>query len=116
MAKSVGGIRLDTTRLDEIIRETPQRAEEIVKAGAFAVQGEAATRAPFDTGALRNSIMAESVGKLRWQVHDGVEYGIYQELGFHHFLSGAFIQNPFMIPALESQRAQIEAMWKDLIK
>lgn len=109
-------IKLDTAKLDALIRAMPDRAGKIVKTGAFAVQGEAATRAPYDTGALQNTIKADEVDNLHWEVHDGVEYGIYQELGFRHYRSGAFIQNPFMVPAVEAVRPQYSAMWKEFFK
>jgi hypothetical protein len=109
--------KLDTRKLDQLIAQAPTRASQIVRAGAFAVEGEAKTRAPVDTTALQNSIQAEErSGPLRWWAHDGVEYGIYQELGFHHWISGAFIQNPFMVPAVEHIRPQWNKMWRDLLR
>ena len=111
-----GAIRIDTTRLDEIIAKAPSRSAEIVKSAAFAVEGKAAALAPVDTGALKNSIMARAVWNLLWQISSPMEYAIYQELGFHHWKSGAFIQNPFLIPALEWVRPQFEAQWKELTK
>jgi hypothetical protein len=109
-------VKLDTARLDALIRAQPERANRIVRSGAFAVQGHAVTDAPIDTGALRASIMANEQSNLVWWVSDGVEYGIYQELGFNHVGSGAFIQHPFMIPAVEAVRTQYNAMWKDFFK
>jgi len=53
--------------------------------------------------------LAELIAKTGGQgpvriVADGVHYGIYQEMGFHHWRSGQFIQNPFMVPAVEQVR------------
>lgn len=65
-----------------------------VKKCALAVQALAASTAPVDTGALKNSIEAEG-SNLNWTVHDGVFYGIFNELGTSrgisakHFLGGA---------------------------
>lgn len=111
-----GSIRIDTTRLDEIIANSPRRSAEIVKSAAFATEGRAAELAPVDTGALKNSIMARAVWNLLWRVSSPMEYAIYQELGFHHWKSGAFIQNPFLVPALEWVRPQFMEQWKELTK
>jgi len=107
-------VRLDTTRLDELTAEMEPRAEKVIEGAAYAVEGRAKTMAPVDTGALRNSINAESAGRLTWRVSDGVLYGIYLELGYHHFGSGAFIQIPFMVPAVEQVRPEFERMWGGL--
>ena len=107
---------VDTAKLDALIAAMPERAEKIVRSGAFAVQGEAVTRAPVDTGALRASIMAREISNLVWWVEDGMEYGIWQEVGFHHFRSGQFIQNPFMVPGVEAVRPRYSEMWKELFK
>ena len=109
-------IRLDIKKLDDIIRTNPAKASEIVRSAAFAVEGQAKVRAPVDTGALINSIQAQERGPFLWHVSDGVEYGVYQELGFHHHGSGSFIQNPFMVPAVESVSRQFIANWRKLIE
>ena len=106
----VDGLKLDTAKLDQLIRDLQPQAEAIVAKAAMQVQGEAATRAPVDTGALRNSIQAdEHNGPLEWWVHDGVEYGIYQELG-----TSRMAAQPFMKPAVESVRKLWDDMWKAL--
>jgi hypothetical protein len=109
-------VKLDTAKLDALIRAAPERANRIVRSGAFAVQGNAVTYAPWETGYLRTTIMPKEISRLVYWVEAGPEYAIYQELGFVHWLSGAFIQNPFMVPAVEAVRAQYNAMWKDFFK
>lgn len=37
-----------------------------------------------DTGAYLNSVEAERLTDQTWVVHDGVEHGVYVELGTHH--------------------------------
>ena len=106
--------KLDTARLDEITRQMEPRAQRILKSAAEQVEGIAKTEVPIDTGALRNSISNEQVAPLTWWVSDGVEYGIYQELGFRHFGSGQFIQNAFMVPAVERVRPTFEQQWDEL--
>ena len=109
-------ITLDTRKLDALITGTDPRAGQIVKGGAFSVLGKSQTLCPVDTGAGKNSLHAEEKGPLTWWVVDGVEYGVYQELGFHHHGSGAFIQNPFMVPAVEWVRPQFEKQIRELLK
>lgn len=116
MPRQVTAIHLDTRELDRILTESPEKAASIIKGAAFAVQGKAAMEAPVDTSALANSIQAVQENPFLWRVQDGVEYGIYQELGFIHWKSGAFIQNPFMIPAVEYVRPYFEANWRGLTK
>jgi hypothetical protein len=116
MATRVTGIRLDTAELDRLTAELTPKAERVIKSTAFAVQGEAAKRAPVDTTALATSINAKPVQTLLWRVSDGMEYGIYQELGFHHWLSGRFIQNAFMVPAVEFIRPHFESAWGALFR
>src|SRR5574343_1106457 len=99
-------VRLDTSKLDRIIATFPAEAEAVVKAGAEAVQGYAASRAPVDTGALRASIQAQKRGNLLYWVADGVEYGIYQELGTYRMRA-----QPFMVPAVERAQKTYTALW-----
>lgn len=111
MAVQVTKITLDTKVLDGMSAKLRGRAANVVKGAAFAIQGEAAKRAPVDTSALANSIIAVQMQELLWRVQDGVEYGVYQELGFRHHHSGAFIQNPFMVPAVEYIRPHFARNW-----
>jgi hypothetical protein len=108
--------RLDTRVLDKIIAQHPAKTAQIVRTGAFMVEAEAKVRAPVDTSALVNSIHSEEKTPSTWWVADGVEYGIFQELGFHHWRSGAFIQRPFMVPAVEKVRPAWNKMWADLYR
>lgn len=73
--------------------------------------------APVDTTNLRESITyALSEQGLVFDVfHDpafyegGPPYNIFQELGFRHQASGAFIQNPHLLPAWESMKGPYAA-------
>lgn|SRR5574341_409425 len=97
----VASIRLDTKRLDEIAAKLGVNTEGALKATAFQVEGIAKTLAPVDTGALRNSLHSEKVDEKTYMVADGVEYGIYQELGTHKMAA-----HPFLVPALEQVAKQ----------
>jgi len=59
------------------------------------IEAEAKLRAPVDTGFLRNSIHAESVGPLRAVVQVGAEYGMHVEYGTRYMAA-----QPFLAPAI----------------
>ena len=61
---------------------------------------------PVDTGRLRSSIRSYA-GKGQVTIADGTKYGIYQEMGFNS-RGGKWVQNPFIIPAIEKNRNEIE--------
>ena len=103
--------KLDTRRLDAIIAQEPVRSAEIIKKAALQVEAVAKPLAPIDTGALRNSIQAEQMGPHTWWVQDGVEYGIYQELGTRKMAA-----HPFMVPAVERVRPFFEKLFAELVK
>jgi HK97 gp10 family phage protein len=108
----MSGMRLNTKKLDEIIAKEPGRAAGIVKRFSFKIEAGAKMNAPVDTGALKSSIKAEeNGGPLHWWVHDGVHYGIYQELGTRFMAAQAFMR-----PAVESVRKAWTDAWKELCK
>jgi hypothetical protein len=74
-------LKIDARGLEDWQKRVTERMPAIVKKHAFVVQGKAQAKAPVDTGALKNSIMAEGLTILSWRISDGVEYGIFQELG-----------------------------------
>lgn len=116
MATKIDGITIDTRELDRIKANLRPRAERIVKESAFGVETVAKIVCPKDTHNLKNNIGARQVGQFSWLVEDGTEYGVYQELGFHHWRSGQFIQNPFMVPAVEKERPIFERNWGRLFE
>lgn len=107
MTTSVGSIKLDTKRLDEIIRKLGTNADHAVNTIARQVEAYAKIFAPVDTGALRNSLHTEREEEMVYFVGDGVEYGIYQEFGTYKMAA-----HPFMIPALEKVSGQIGATFQ----
>lgn len=116
--------RTDTSGLDKLIHTLPSRADKIASQVAFGVEGMAKQLAPHDTYALRQGINTEKVESATYHVQDstglnskGAGYGLYQELGFTHYRSGSFIQNPFAIPALEYMIPKVTGIAKmELIK
>src|SRR5688572_4884483 len=98
MSTSVGGIQINTAILDKLTADMRPKAAEIVEEHGFATASEAAQGAPVDTAALRNSILSESkmTGELTFTIQDGVNYGIFQELG-----TSKMAAQPFLVPAVE---------------
>lgn len=77
-----------------IRREMNRNAGRIVREAAFDIEAEAKTRAPVDTGNLKNSIQATRVNDLHWRVVVGAEYGVYIEFGTRFMAA-----QPFLVPA-----------------
>lgn len=107
-------VTLDTKKLDQLIRESPGKADKVVREWATVMTGDAARDAPLATGALRNSILAnspEKVGQLRYRIQDGVEYGIWQEIGTSHMAA-----HPFLVPAVERHWNAFVSAFKELFQ
>ena len=92
-------VKIDTAKLDAIVANLHPGTARIVNTYGTAMAGKAGMNAPVDTGALRNSIPAEShmSGSAKYTIQDGVEYGVYQELG-----TSRMAAQPFLVPAIES--------------
>ncbi len=106
MAKLVGSIRLDTSELDALARGLGTSTERALASIAFQVEGvtkaNIITKDIIEFGALLGSITTTEIENGVWHVHDGVEYGVYHELGTHKI--GA---RPFMTPAVETVSNQV---------
>lgn len=113
-------IVLDTKKLDAIAEKLDLRRDQVVKALAFEVQGNAAMLAPVDTGALRNSIHTEQGDEMlgqssTWFVMDGVEYGIYQEYG-PGGNGRTWSYKPFMVPACFKAEGSLAKRYGELFR
>jgi len=132
-------IEIDTRVLDRIIRNHPKKVSELVRKTAFKVEQNAKMRAAVDTGAMRNSIyvvtpdsdsytqaagaakaanpnaetspLPQPTGEFTAHVGPAVEYAVYVELGSHKMAA-----QPFLVPAVEQERAAWEKAWEDLLK
>jgi hypothetical protein len=122
-------VRLDTRKLDRLIRENRPGVAGVVDKHGRAIASEAATKHPWKTrtGALMNSILSESKmdnASLTFIVQDGVEYGLRLELGFVGEDSRGRIYNqpayPFIVPAVEHWRQRFydafTQLYQDLTK
>ncbi len=104
-------VKLDTRELDKLADSLNMETDRVIASAAFQVEAEAKARAPVDTGALKNSIHTEPKGNKIYWVADGVEYGIYQEFGTHRMSA-----HPFMMPAVEKVRKQLDKMFAEIVK
>lgn len=108
--------RLDTKVLDEIIRNTPEQCDKLLRAAAEGIVndikvsfntspagrtygGHVASQPGYppnvDTGALRASMNWQAEGDLRYVVSDGVEYGYWLEEGTDKMQPRPFVQPVF---------------------
>jgi len=132
-------IRLETKELDRIAANLKPKRNKIIRETALRVEDKAKQSAPFEIGALRASgyvktdkgsgyasAAAAAQGlrpeariapepKLRNPgdaiVGFSVEYALYQELGTKKM--GA---QPYLVPAVESERARFDKRMKELVK
>src|SRR6185369_2539391 len=95
--------------LPRISSQIERALSAAIKKAAFAIEAEAKTLAPVDTGMLRNSIQTDIEGPLKATVGTNVEYAAYQEFGTRHQKG-----TPFLTPASDEQRAQFEKDVKDI--
>jgi len=109
MPVQVTKIRLDTRVLDRMAKDLDRNADRVIASIAHQVEAEAKQLAPVDTGALKNSLHTDREGQAHYIVADGVEYGIFQELG-----TSRMAAHPFMVPAVESVGRQINDRWGPL--
>jgi hypothetical protein len=95
-------VTIDTAGLEAIAAKLDSYPPIVGKKIGGQVASEARILAPYDTGALKDSIQEEYPGgNILARINVFQDYGIYQELGFHHWRSGQFIQNAFLVPAVE---------------
>lgn len=112
----IKGIKLDMKRLDEIARKLDTNRENALKRIAFQVEAHIKKyiqqKHIIDTGAYFNSILAEPINPELWWVHDGVDYGIWQEFGHHNVAP-----RTAFTPAVEDTRRDVnKIMGEELFK
>lgn len=103
-----GHVVVNVARLQQIRRNVSGNADRLVRMMAFDCQGETVmnfsnespsrpgTPPGIDTGALKNSIHVQPLGKGTYATADGVTYGIDLEFGTIKMAA-----RPFMLPAFE---------------
>lgn len=101
MAEITATTTVDFGGIDALIARAT-RIPAIIAKYAKLIAESARGYAPVDTGALQASIAVE-LEEWAATIHagEGLPDGraLFMEEGFHHWLSGAFIQRPFLRPA-----------------
>ena len=108
-------VKIDTKALESYGEEVKKKMPGIVKKNALAIQANSAENAPVETGALKNSMQAtpDSGGEVnRWEIADGVEYGVHQELG----TAGGITAKHFLGNACETQAEKFFGEIKEALK
>lgn len=98
VALTFAWVKMDTSGLDKIaqfrndaiLAETAENIKRDIKSIILA-------KSVYDTGALYDSIEYEKVDKNKYSVHDGVPYGVFQELGTRR----GIVARPFFVPGFE---------------
>lgn len=94
------------SRLPQIASELQARVSAGTKAGAAIIEARAKERVPVRSGRLKDAIHTEFKGSGDWSVVAGnrdVFYGHLIEFGTTRAPA-----HPFLVPALESSRAEVE--------
>lgn len=104
-------VEIRSNRLASIAAGMLPKARALVGKTVFDVEAQAKTRAPVDTGALRNSIHGTMTGPTEGEVSAGVDYAIYQEYG-----TRTMPAHPFMIPAAEAVRPAFLAGARQIVE
>ena len=104
-------IIVDTQILDRIIRQVPQKANDLLDLAARRIETRAKGTVPVDTGALKNSINVSSPATFTRHIGDGVEYGIYIEKG-----ARGRSARPFLGNAVEAERSAFTKAWGQLLE
>lgn len=88
---------------NQVDNEIPRKIRNAINLCRLKVENDARRMAPKDTGALKASMWSEMLNDTEARVGDGVHYGIYQEKG-----TARFPPQPFLIPALEMHKKDLE--------
>lgn len=96
------------SRLPQIAADLGMRMDAVAREGAELIADEARDRVPVDTGRLQDAIHVERIHLGEYAVVAGDNEAFYGHIVEH---GGAFTPaRPFLVPALEDNRAQIIAL------
>ena len=126
-------ITLDTRELEQSVKMLPETMENVYRevdigmqeAIDVVIEPRAKQLCPvskppeipkFYHGALRDSIYSRRIAALKYEMVVGMAYGIFQELGFYHWQTGQFIQNPFIKPAIDEGLSLMEQKIKRIVE
>jgi HK97 gp10 family phage protein len=105
---------LVTTKLDGIIRQSPELSEIFASKLALDSEGNVKQRAPILTGNLKNSIKARKIRKGLWVLEDNTSYGQFPEFGTVHMSPRPFFR-PGVIETLNSAPRSMQEELQALI-
>jgi len=131
------GVHLDTTMLDKIVAGLNTNTEAVMVAFAIEIEGLAKSIAPYETGALQNSIhtrgrdgtntrsgssygagheeeeIPDAGGEVMAVVGTGMNYAAYVELGTYRMAA-----QPYLGPAVDVKAAKLNdgTMWRRLFE
>jgi HK97 gp10 family phage protein len=96
-----------------IMGQAREAVSQVVRKTALDIEADAKSRAPEDTGLLKNSIQASDMqpGDLVTQVIVGAQYGRHVEFGTKKMKA-----QPFLTPAVEVNRKAFKAAMNALVK
>ena len=104
-------VKLDTTVLDNIMRDLNINTDEAVKSIAYDVEGDAKIKVPVKTGNLKSSIGVRPIkSKLYW-VEAKADYAAYVELGTYKMSA-----QPYLGPAVEVAAKRLSEQFKRLFE
>lgn len=94
-------LNINSNLKEELVKE---KLKKVLFLSTLKLHELAVINAPVDTGRLKNSIIIEPTffGATKYDVFDGVDYGIHQEYGTFKMAA-----HPFMRPAL----IQVKNIW-----
>ena len=95
---------------DKVIQSVENAKRGGLEAASLIVEADATLRAPVDTGNLRSSITHRVVSDEEAKIGTNVDYAPYLEYGTHKMAA-----QPYLRPALDSNKARIEKMIGDVI-
>lgn len=102
-------VKIDTQILEALIKDLGTNTDGAIRSIAFDIAAEAKILAPWKTGALSGSINMKKINSGEYWVQDGVDYGLYQEMGTYKMAA-----HPFLRPAVEKIGRQLEERFKRL--
>ena len=103
-------VTIRSNKLPQMDSRLYDEVANIVSTTALQCEGLAKVKCPVDTGALRNSIQAQSESALTWTVAPATDYA-------HHVEFGTVNQpaQPYMTPAAEAMRGRFFGRMKNAV-
>ena len=95
---------------DKVIQSVENAKRGGLEAASLIVEADAKLRAPVDLGNLKGSITHKVTSDEEAKIGTNVDYAPYLEYGTHKMAA-----QPYLRPALDSNKARIEKMIGDVI-